>query len=204
MYLVEFKTKKRLRPCPFCGGAPEMMEIQGSDWLMRCSECHASAEKAGYGWDDAIKYWNSGKINDDHYPVQEDTPISDYLNEQIRGIRLRDIEGNQASPGCRCLCERAVVITEKGFLFVEANGNALRYDFTDYTELQKNHDLDIVQEYQPLLSDGKEPICLVRSSYQNKLLRLLVIRCGEEEWSVLPYRNWSQLEVKVTRQPLKN
>lgn len=46
----------KLKPCPFCGGEAEIIDVYGEYGVM-CKECNAGTESAGT-MDDAAKIWN--------------------------------------------------------------------------------------------------------------------------------------------------
>lgn len=61
--LAKWRERDELKPCPFCGGLPE---VTGSDlWQVECQACYV-AFRGFYTREDAVEAWNA-RINEDHH-----------------------------------------------------------------------------------------------------------------------------------------
>ena len=55
-------SAKRLDPCPFCGGEPEIVESLGKvTWWIQCPKCHIEQGYGFYELDEAVEQWNTRK-----------------------------------------------------------------------------------------------------------------------------------------------
>ena len=86
----KYRNIDGFQPCPFCGGSPELLQIEGEDFIMRCSDCHASTQKARMGHEEAIADWNAGEIIDDHYAITMDRKIDEYLRKGVKGLWMSE------------------------------------------------------------------------------------------------------------------
>lgn len=58
-------TKTELKPCPFCGGKPDLGSYSSSEnWIVVCSKCEAETQI--YETErEAVKAWNTRQVEDD-------------------------------------------------------------------------------------------------------------------------------------------
>ncbi|MBE6576272.1 MAG: hypothetical protein E7654_08385 [Ruminococcaceae bacterium] len=118
------------RPCPFCGNRPEWVEVDGNDFIMRCSSCHASTKAARWTPEEAAADWNATEIEDDHYTITEDTKIDEYLEHGIKKVLFSEYSNRYSFPALDdgFLCSEAVIITNKMKLCIEPENTYLLYD----------------------------------------------------------------------------
>ena len=162
-------------PCPFCGGTPEWVEVPGEDFILRCSDCHASTKIAQMDYLEAIKDWNSGDIEDDHFSVAMDTRIDDYLANGIVEVRFSPFDFlstkySQAEPGQ--LFDEAVIVTPDTMLLLDQCGSFLEYD--TYGGFNP-------EVFNTPITCTKEPITFVRSEWDEDKLRSIVFHCGNRQ-----------------------
>ena len=60
--VIETMTEK-LKPCPFCGGEPQLVQGYGAysfTWYVEChgEDCAVTPDTSGHGRDNAIARWN--------------------------------------------------------------------------------------------------------------------------------------------------
>jgi Lar family restriction alleviation protein len=56
-------NKEILKPCPFCGGEPELQHI-GDVYVVKCKRCNARIERESEEF--VVKHWNR-RADDDEY-----------------------------------------------------------------------------------------------------------------------------------------
>ncbi len=158
-------------PCPFCGGKPEWVTVPGEDFIMRCSQCHASTRRARMEPETAAADWNRGEINDDHFSITSDTKIDDYLIPGIKKVLFSGYWFDEfPAIGNGFLCSEAVIVTDDRILFVDPCRNRLLYDeLGGYSP----------EEYCKPITDIAESIRFKRSSWNGKDLTAIEFQCGE-------------------------
>lgn len=55
---------EELKPCPFCGGEPEMINYSEHEWLVNCPTCCGMVERWRETEKEAAEQWNR-RANDD-------------------------------------------------------------------------------------------------------------------------------------------
>lgn len=60
----EVNLMEKLKPCPFCGGEPEMINYSEHEWLVNCPECCGMVERWRETEKEAAEQWNR-RANDD-------------------------------------------------------------------------------------------------------------------------------------------
>lgn len=161
------------RPCPFCGGFPEWVVIPGEDFIMRCTVCHASTQKAYWTPAHAVRAWNAGRIEDDHYAVTEDTRIEDLLSCKIEKILFSEYSNIEAFPEEEggFLCSEAVIVTDKMLLLLEPEKAHLLYDeLSGYGTTY----------FTKPISEDKGEIRLVEAEWQKDRILSLVFACADK------------------------
>lgn len=118
------------RPCPFCGGMPEWVEVPGEDYIMRCSDCHASTPKARMTVEGAAADWNAQNIANDNYTITMDRKIDDYLQSGIKNVFFDEYSPWEDYPSCEngFLCSAAVIVTDKMIIRVDPEWHFMVYD----------------------------------------------------------------------------
>ena len=130
--LRNIKSRKKLIPCPFCGGSPEFVLIEGGDVMMRCSSCHASTVDFYMYPRGASRAWNRKDIVDDNISLAEDLKIDEYL-DNIEKLLFWKYPMNENPPyyGEEFMTRHIVIVTEKMMLSVEAPDD----DYLSYEEI---------------------------------------------------------------------
>lgn len=167
-----------LRPCPYCGGAAEWVEISGEDFVMRCSACHASTCKAQMTPKDAAADWNAGNIVDDNFTVTMDTKIDEYLRDNIQQVLFGEYSDIGEYPQFEAgfLCGEAVIVTDKIMLSVEPEASHLLYE--EITGCG--------QRYKASITTAGNEIKFVKSRWRKRSLLSLEFRCGGASVTVAP------------------
>ena len=175
-----------LSACPFCGNAPEWVEVVGEDYIMRCSVCHASTGKARMTPEEAAADWQAGKIKNKPFSIIEDVKIDEYLTNGIKNILFSCYLFDQFPQfDGGFLCSNAVILAEKT-LRIDVEEECLFYDeVTAYGQ----------EVYTRPITEKEEPICLEKSDWHNDLLRSLTFRCGDKRVRIAPCPEYDCLAV---------
>lgn len=98
-------TDTALRPCPFCGGAPEMWKIGCDLFNIYCTSATCGAKQSGKSMDEAMAAWNRRTIDADVERVARaiwTTPLmvpgtlrdllcaTTYANDHVIALLLQD------------------------------------------------------------------------------------------------------------------
>ena len=161
------------RPCPFCGGFPEWVTVPGEDFIMRCSVCHASTQKAYWTPQHAVRAWNAGRIENDHFTITEDTRIEDFLSCKIEKILFSEYSNIELFPEEEggFLCSGAVIVTDKMILLLEPEKSLLLYEeIIGYGEIYHT---------KPFF-ENKGEIRFVKAEWQEDRLLSLVFACADK------------------------
>lgn len=162
----------KLLPCPFCSGEPEWVVVPGDDYIIRCSDCHASTKKARMTPEDAANKWNAGRIEDTHYSIIEDRKIDEYLTNGVKNVLFSGYIFDEFPPiAGGFLCSNAVILTDKMILHLDPNGDYLLYD-----ELGRYSETSYIR---PIAPDGTK-IQFRNSIYCDDLLTSLSFLCGDK------------------------
>jgi len=162
-----------LCPCPFCGGSAEWVVVPGEDYVMRCSGCRASTQKARWTPEEAAADWNAHAIVNDNFTITADTKIDEYLGSGIQKVFFSEYLNIDQYPLFEdgFLCSEAVIITEKTMLVIEPAETLLLYDeIGDY-----GHDC----YKRPIAPEGTD-IRFFRSKWRKKNLLSLEFQCGQK------------------------
>lgn len=163
-------TTYAFESCPYCGGKPEWVSVPGEDFIMRCTQCHASTRKARMEPEAAVKDWNRGEINNDHFSITSDKKIDEYLHNIKMVLFSGYLFDEFPSVDGGFLCSDAVIIADGIILSVEPYEEHLQYD-----ELS---------EYSPDLfckpiTETTEEIRFISSFWSGKNLTAIVFQCGD-------------------------
>ena len=162
-----------LNKCPFCGGYPEWVEVEGYDYIMRCSCCHASTRVARFTAEEAAHDWNSLDIDDDNYTIAEDTPIDEYFKQHIKKVLFSKYSVWEPFPSVNggFLCSEAVVVTDKTIIGIDTECSVLLYD-----ELS-GYGYDY---YTKSVTDTDEEIHFVKSEWKDRKLLSVLFKCKDK------------------------
>ena len=170
-YLLNFEnTGFVFEPCPFCVGKPEWILVPGDDYIMRCSHCHASTRKARMEPETAVRDWNRGEIDDDHFSITSDKKIDEYIHD-IKKVLFSGYWSDEfPSVNGGFLCSNAVIVADDIILSIETDEGCLKYDeLTGY-----NPDL-----YCKPITATTEEIRFISSSWSGNNLTAIVFQCGD-------------------------
>ena len=173
----KLRLEDGFQPCPYCGGVPELLQIEGEDFIMRCSKCHASTREARMGHEEAMADWNDGDIADDHYSITMDEKIDLYLSKKITGIWLTEYSPWDPFPvnGKERLFSDAIIITEEKTLLIEDAHGLLEYEEIREIDPFEN-DPDAVRMIP--LANPEEQIQFIQSKWNNDCLLSIAFQCG--------------------------
>lgn len=177
MVLKQYGNDDRIAACPYCSGTPELVQVPGEDYILRCSKCHASTREARMGHLEAIDDWNAGDIVDDHYSITMDTRIDDYLAKGIKDVLLSEHSPWEKFPQTASgfLFSEAVIVTPEIILGLNNAGSFIEYD--DYSWF--NPEL-----YDTSLAKEDEQIRFVKSEWVDDRLYSIEFLCGSR-WVVI-------------------
>lgn len=165
-------------PCPFCGNAPEWVVVPDSDYVMRCSFCHASTKTARWTPEEAAADWNAREIEDDHFTIEENIKIDDYFRSGITEILFyEDSDGMEEIPETEdgFLCRTAVIIANDVMIDIEVECAHLLY--TEICGCERSGCIRLPDE--PGTS-----IRFLESKWETDTLRSLIFACGERTISL--------------------
>ena len=159
------------QPCPFCGNRPEWVEVDGNDFIMRCSACHASTTVARWTPEEAAADWNANKIEDDHYTITEDTKIDEYLKPGIKKVLFSEYSNRCSFPSLEdgFFCGEAVIVTDEIKLCIDTANRFLIYD--EISEYGNDYYI------RPMAHEGAE-IMFAESKWENEHLISLSFCCN--------------------------
>ncbi|MBQ8502732.1 MAG: Lar family restriction alleviation protein [Clostridia bacterium] len=160
-------------PCPFCGGRPEWVDVPGSDYIMRCSSCHASTKVARWTPKEAATDWNNHEIVDDNFNITEDEKIDVYLADGIKKVLFSEYSNIEPFPTTEggFLCSAMVILTDKILLHIEPEGAHLLYD--EICSYGHNY-------YIKPIAEANTKIQFIKSQWRKESLRSLVFICGNK------------------------
>ena len=169
--LKKYGNDDRIAACPYCGGTPELVQVSGEDYILRCSKCHASTSVARMGHLEAIDDWNAGSVVDDHFSITMDTRIDDYLAKGIKDVLLSKYSTwekfSQTESGF--LFYEAVIVTPEIILVLENAGPYIEYD--DRSSFNpKSYNISLAKE--------NEQIRFVKSEWVDDRLSSIEFLCG--------------------------
>lgn len=197
---VKYKVldKNRAVPCPFCGGMPDLMavvgmSIEGDEYLLRCSKCHASTKESREKREEAFEDWNNGEIVDDHLFATMDQKIDRYLRRGVLGIWATGYGKTYYFPKVQdgFLYGTALILTKDSAFFLDNENKELNYDVDPFyrdpcrrTISIENgeprlYGMDWTNEwlYKSIAKAG-EKIRFVRSRWKDSKLLSVEFRCG--------------------------
>jgi len=177
------------KPCPFCGSKPEWIRVPGDDYIMRCSNCHASTTRARMNPDEAAADWNDRRIEDNNYTVISDIKIDEYLKTGIKKIIFTEYSIFDSFPETDdgFLCSEAFIITDKINLCIETYGDELCYDVIHgHSEIGAR-----------ILSAKDADIIFRESRWQGDTLRSLAFVFGGKQFTVAASAEEECMTVKV-------
>ena len=158
-------SRKNLRPCPFCGGAPQFVLIEGGDIIMRCSSCHASTIDFYMYPRGAARAWNRNDIVSDNISLAEDIKIDEYLSQGTKKVLFFFFLQNKEPPyyGNEFMTRAIVIVAENIMLSIEAPDD----DYLSYEEITG------YGAYVDALEIGEEKIEFLESNWnEDKLISL--------------------------------
>ena len=173
--LRNVKSRKNLIPCPFCGGVPEFVLIEGGDVIMRCSSCHASTVDFYMYPRGASRAWNRKDIVDDNISLAEDFKIDEYFYN-IKKILFWKYPMNENPPyyGEEFMTRHIVIVAEKMMLSVEAPDD----DYLSYEEISG------YGEYVDALEIGNEKVEFLESEWNGDKLVSLKFKTENSMFSI--------------------
>ncbi len=60
----EINRQTKLRPCPFCGGEAETVQVYANEWYVECSKCPCTMIGGYYTEEDAMTAWNKRTVEE--------------------------------------------------------------------------------------------------------------------------------------------
>ena len=170
--LYHFRDAGRVSPCPYCNGIPDLLMIEGEDFILRCRDCHAATRLARMDQEEAVADWNAGDILDDHYSITMDRRIDEYLGAGIQAVWATEYDQFWPFPEIRdgFLFSEAVIVTNACVLWLTHTKEVLEYEEIG---------IGSYESCRPIAKQG-EPIRFLKSKWSGDKLLSLDFLCGKE------------------------